>query len=84
MASNGQKTTANEHQQLQGMDKAAQALSLNDTAAQDDSKGTGTLQLFPCRRQCIVAVGVLQGGGEIALQVVKSKESKAKLDVGWD
>ena len=32
----------------------------------------------------IVAVGVLQGGSEIALQVVKSKKPKAKSDMGWD
>jgi len=27
---------------------------------------------------------ILQGGGQIALQVVESKESKAKPDLGWN
>jgi hypothetical protein len=67
VAAHGQKATANEHQQLQGMGQDTPALPTDNAVADDDSKVTGALQLLPCRRQCIVAVGVLQGGSEIAL-----------------
>lgn len=67
MAAHGQKATANEHQQLQGVGQDPPALSISDAVADDDSKGTGALQLLPCRRQYIVIVGVLQGGSESAL-----------------
>jgi len=67
VAAHSQKTTAKEHQQLQGMGQDTPALPTDKAAADDDPKGTGALQLLPCRRQRIVAVGVLQGGSEIAL-----------------
>jgi hypothetical protein len=50
-----------------GVPKASPALPTDNAIADDDSKGAGALQLLPCRRQCVVAVGVLQGGGEAAL-----------------
>jgi hypothetical protein len=40
MASNGQKATTNEHQQLQGMGENPPALPLGKVTADDDSKGT--------------------------------------------
>ena len=49
-----------------------------------DSQSAGALQLFPCRWEYNVVMDILQGGGQIALQVVESKESEAQPDLGRD
>ena len=67
MAAHCQKATASEHQQLQGMGQDTPALPTGNIAADDGPQSTGALQLLPCRGECIVAVGVLQGGSETAL-----------------
>ena len=83
MATDSQETTADEHQGLQGVAEKPSALSITEDYSDDDSQGAGTLQLFPCCRKHDLTMDIPPGGGEIALQVVESKESKAKPDLGW-
>ncbi|HDZ79269.1 MAG TPA: hypothetical protein ENH39_08205 [Gammaproteobacteria bacterium] len=84
MAVDGQRETTQEHQSLQGMAEGSSALSIADVDPGDDSQGTGALQLLSCHREHDLAVDILilQGGGQVALQVVESTEPKAKPDVG--
>jgi hypothetical protein len=59
------------------MGENPQALSLAGIAVDNETEGTWALQLLSGYWQWIIAPYILQGGGEIALQVVESKKSKA-------
>ena len=66
------------------MAEGPSALSIADVDPGDDSQGAGAPQLLSCHREHDLAVDILQGGCQIALQVVESTEPKAKPDVGGD
>ncbi len=77
MAADLEKAASAEHQGLQGVDQNPPVLSIGDPASDHDLQGAGTLQLLPRHREHGIAMDILPGGSETALQVVESKESKA-------
>ena len=63
------------------MAKSQSAQTPAGLAQDPETESTRALQLLPCCGQQPGPVDVLQGGGEVAVQVVKSTESKAKFDM---
>ncbi len=77
MATDSQKETTSKYQGLQRVGENSQESSFAGIAENNETEGEWTLQLLSCSWECFIALYILQGGGEITLQVVESKKSKA-------
>jgi len=81
MAPDGEEEATQQHPRVQGLAEGQSASTAAGPAQDPEPQGTGTLQLLSGSGKRQRSVDVLQGGGEIVVQVVESTESKAKPDL---
>ncbi len=81
MATDGEEETARQRASVQRVAPSQSAQTPAGLAQDPDAESAWALQLLPCCGQQPRPVDVLQGGGEVTVQVVKSTESKAKSDM---